>query len=236
MSERPEVTLHFAQSLDGRIGYPRGQRLHLSSGEGLRLAHHARASHDAVLVGVGTVLNDDPLLSVRHVAGPQPRRVVLDSSLRLPDSARVLSSEGGPLTVFAVAGVVGVEARAEQLRARGVDVELTEADDAGRVCVHAALRALRRRGVATLLVEGGALTLTSFLKQRVADRVSIELLPFLVGEPALQAFGEVQSAARCPGPHVTLPELSIPRLCSAKMEELGGSWMIRGQLAYGDAN
>jgi len=236
MQERPEVTLHFAQSLDGRIGYPLGQRLHLSSGDGLRLAHHARASHDAVLVGVGTVLSDDPQLSVRHVAGPQPRRVVLDSSLRLPDTARMLSGEGGPLTVFAVAGGAGVEARAERLRARGVDVALTEADDAGRVCVHAALQALKRRGVATLLVEGGALTLTSFLKQRVADRVTIELLPFLVGEPALQAFGEVQGAARCLGANVTLPELSIPRLDGAKMEELDGSWLIRGRLVYGEAN
>jgi 5-amino-6-(5-phosphoribosylamino)uracil reductase/diaminohydroxyphosphoribosylaminopyrimidine deaminase/5-amino-6-(5-phosphoribosylamino)uracil reductase len=104
---RPVVTLHFAQSLDGRIGLGSAhERVILSSEEGLAAAHLARAEHDAVLVGIETVLHDDPLLTVRSGGPAQPLRIVLDSSLRLPLRARLLTAPGsaGTLVVFGVAG------------------------------------------------------------------------------------------------------------------------------------
>lgn len=238
--ERPQVTLHFAQSLDGRIGFPLGQRLQLSSGQGTYRAHLARSTHDAVLVGIRTVLSDDPRLSVRHLSGPQPRRFVLDSSLRLPLSARLLSSPGGPVTVFAVDTGSRVVERARALEEQGAMVEFVHADANGRVCLLSALALMARSGVAKLLVEGGALTLTSFLKQRLADQVSIELVPYLVGEPALGALGQLSErthvAAQVAGKptQVSLPELALPCLQAAEMQDLHGSWLIHGRVGYGE--
>src|SRR5258706_1115467 len=88
-TERPEVTIHFAQTLDGRIAFDNA-RAAISSDEGIAEAHRARAEHDAVLVGARTVAIDDPQLTVRACAGKQPRRVVLASALVLPKSAKLL--------------------------------------------------------------------------------------------------------------------------------------------------
>jgi 5-amino-6-(5-phosphoribosylamino)uracil reductase/diaminohydroxyphosphoribosylaminopyrimidine deaminase/5-amino-6-(5-phosphoribosylamino)uracil reductase len=107
---RPLVTLHFAQSLDGRIGLgPERERALLSSEEGVVFAHRARSLHEAVLVGIETVLHDNPLLTARGTSGQQPLRVVLDSSLRLPLDARLLHTEKG-------AGRVIVIGSAEQMQ------------------------------------------------------------------------------------------------------------------------
>src|SRR5260370_23509023 len=99
---RPRVTVHFAQSLDGRIGPP-GARTLLSGPEGIELAHRTRAEHDAVLVGSNTVRVDDPQLTVRACPGPQPRRIVLASTLDISPRARMLERGPGVLAI----GVVG---------------------------------------------------------------------------------------------------------------------------------
>src|SRR5258708_25266019 len=114
LTERPLVTLHFAQSLDGRIALA-DTRTPLSSRAGVALAHRARAEHDAVLVGRATVKVDDPRLTVVNCSGRQPRRIVLASSLEIPLGARVL--QGGPGTL-----VIGVEGRSSaEARARLAD-------------------------------------------------------------------------------------------------------------------
>jgi riboflavin-specific deaminase-like protein len=93
---RPLVTVHFAQSLDGKIGLgPKSERAILSSREGVACAHQARGSHDAVLVGIDTVLHDDPQLTARGAELVQPLRVVLDSQLRLPLGSRLLAPDAG---------------------------------------------------------------------------------------------------------------------------------------------
>src|SRR5688500_12363973 len=151
---RPLVTLHFAQSLDGRIGLgPGRERALLSSEQGVLCAHQARAAHDAVLVGIETLLSDDPLLTARSSGGAkQPLRVVLDSALRLPQSARLLNAHGaaGPVLVFGSR----LRARPEQqelLERRGAQVHLTSPDHAGRVSLPEMLDALEGRGVRRVL-------------------------------------------------------------------------------------
>jgi riboflavin-specific deaminase-like protein len=221
---RPLVTLHFAQSLDGRIGLGAGhERTILSSTEGVACAHRARAEHDAVLVGIETVLHDDPLLTARAGGGQQPSRVVLDSSLRLPLGARLLScAEDAPsVLVFGATSRATPERKAALERA-GAFVQLTEADADGRVSLRAVLETLAARGVRRLLVEGGGKVLTSFLRERAADRAEIELSPCLLGAPATPAVRElgVQALAQA------------VRLEGMEVERLGHGLLLRGRIAY----
>src|SRR5712691_6072621 len=97
---RATMTIHYAQTLDGRIATSTGQSQWISCEESLCLAHQLRATHDAVMVGVGTILNDDPRLTVRHVAGRSPCRIVVDSLLRVPPTATVLT-DGAASTIVA---------------------------------------------------------------------------------------------------------------------------------------
>src|SRR5919204_151270 len=117
---RPSVTVHYAQTLDGRIATRTGNSRWISGEASLRLAHELRAEHQAVMVGVGTILADDPRLTVRLVEGSSPRRIVVDSTLRLPLDAHVL-------TDGAVDTIVATTPRAPQdrimaVRCRGADV------------------------------------------------------------------------------------------------------------------
>lgn len=190
---RPLVTLHFAQSLDGRIGLgPTSERAILSTEEGVLCAHHARREHDAVLVGIETVLHDDPRLTVRGAGPAQPLRVVLDSELRLPLAARLLAPENGAgkVLIFGCAERASTTRRRE-LEAAGAAVRLTSADGYGRVALLEVLDELAARGVKRLLVEGGAQVLTSFLQAGVAQRAEIEIAPLWLGAPATPGLCEL---------------------------------------------
>lgn len=219
---RPQVTLHFAQSLDGRIGFGSGQkRVYLSSPEGTVSAHRARGRHDAVLIGVETALGDDPLLTARCACETQPLRVVLDSALRLPASARLLASAApaGDVVVFGVAERADAQRR-ELLERAGAEVRLTAADACGLVALPEVLEALCARGVERLLVEGGARVLTAFLRAELAGRVEIEVAPVWLGSPGLPAIGElgVDGALGLDG---------------IEIERLGASLLLSGEIVYG---
>jgi riboflavin-specific deaminase-like protein len=221
---RPLVTLHFAQSLDGRIGLgPGAERAILSSEEGAVCAHRARGAHDAILVGIETLLHDDPLLTARAPSSSQPLRVVLDSALRLPLGARLLapSPEAGGVLVLACAERVSVD-RHQALVEAGASVVLLSADSQGRVCLTEALGTLLSRGVRRLLVEGGARVLTSFLRARLADRAEVEIAPVWLGGEGTPALGElgVQGMAQA------------LRLERTELERLGSSLLLRGDIAY----
>ncbi len=197
----PQVTLHFAQSLDGCIGLGSGrERAILSSEEGVVSAHRARCQHDAVLVGIDTVLHDDPRLTARGSQGAQPLRVVLDSELRLPLTARLLQANeaAGGVLIFGCAERAPADRR-RQLEAAGAVVLLTSADRQRRVVLLEALEALAARGVQRLLVEGGARVLTSFLQAGLAARAEIEIAPLWLGAPqrrACASWAWVSSARR----------------------------------------
>jgi riboflavin-specific deaminase-like protein len=190
---QPLVTLHFAQSLDGRIGLgPEHERTLLSSEEGIVRAHEARAAHDAVLVGIETLLHDDPRLTARGTTGQQPLRVVLDSALRTPETARVLTADkgSGQVLLFCAAERATPERR-RRLEQAGAEVLPTSAGRHGRVQLVEALDALAARGVKRLLVEGGARVLTSFLQAGLATRAEIEIAPLWLGAPATAALCEL---------------------------------------------
>ncbi|HSQ59503.1 MAG TPA: bifunctional diaminohydroxyphosphoribosylaminopyrimidine deaminase/5-amino-6-(5-phosphoribosylamino)uracil reductase RibD [Acidobacteriota bacterium] len=176
---RPWITLKAMLSLDGRLAADGGTSRGLGGPEEQRLCHRLRSSHDAVLVGIGTVLADDPLLTVRHARGRTPCRVVLDSSLRIPDGSALLGSAGkAPLVVATVSNDA---ARARRLEARGAAVWRFEPAPDGRVPLRPLLDRLVEEGRYALLVEGGTETHTSFLREGIADRVALGIAPLLLG-------------------------------------------------------
>jgi 3,4-dihydroxy 2-butanone 4-phosphate synthase/GTP cyclohydrolase II len=174
---KPYVVVKYAQTLDGRIATSSGDSRWISCEEERRVSHALRASCDAVLVGVGTVVTDDPQLTVRMVPGASPIRVVLDSTLRIPHRSRVLAADAATTIVTTDSSPVE---RQDELCSRGVAVLVVPTGPSG-VDAAAALEALRRAGIRSLLVEGGARVITSFLSQRLADRLIVGIAPRVLG-------------------------------------------------------
>ena len=183
-ADRPFVLVTYVQTLDGRIAARPDAPVATAAGAAAwrRLAHALRAACDAVLVGSGTVLAGDPELTVRLVPGPSPLRVVLDSRLRTPLTARVLN--GAAPTLVVTAGRDGTRAKREELVARNVGVRLVEPAPVG-VDLHATLRALRADGVGSVLVEGGAGVIASMLAAGVVDRLVATIAPRIAGAAGL---------------------------------------------------
>ena len=186
---RPTVTVSYAQTLDGRLATASGGSRWISSPESLRFAHQLRAQHDAVAVGAGTACNDDPRLTVRLVPGEDPLRVVVDSSLRTPLSAAVLADGAARGTVLAVTERAPIE-RCDEASSLGATVLRLPADAAGRVDLVALLSRLHSLGVRSLMVEGGAALITSFLCERLVDRLAVCIAPKILGS-GIEAVGDL---------------------------------------------
>jgi riboflavin-specific deaminase-like protein len=186
---RPAVTLGYAQTLDGRIATSTGSSQWISAPESLRFGHELRARHDAIVVGVGTVIEDDPRLTVRLAAGHDPLRVVVDSTLRTPLTAAVLTNGAASGTVIAVTDRAPV-ARRRKVRAQGATVLCLPAIAGGRVDLVALLEALHKRGVGSVLVEGGAGMITALLQSRLVDRLVVCLAPKILGA-GIEAVGDL---------------------------------------------
>jgi GTP cyclohydrolase II len=174
---RPFVVLKYAQTLDGRIATSGGDSKWISGPQERRVSHALRAACDAVLVGAGTVLADDPRLTVRMVPGASPIRVVLDSTLRLPPGAQVFGPDAATIVLTSGRSDPG---RRVALRDRGVKVEVV-ADGPDGVDLAAGLARLRSLGIRCLLVEGGSRVITSALRERLADRIVVAVAPLLLG-------------------------------------------------------
>ena len=190
---RPLFTLKSAATLDGRIATHGGESRWIT-GEAARMRGHAlRASHDAVMIGSGTALADDPMLDCRlpGLAGRSPVRIVVDSRLRLPPAGRLAATAGNHATwVVTVEG--GDAGRRAALRDRGIELIDVGGDGAGRVDLAAAAVALGGRGLTRVLVEGGATLTAALLRRALADRLVWFRNPRLIGGdgvPAAAAFG-----------------------------------------------
>lgn len=184
----PYVTIHYAQTLDGRIATRSGNSQWISGKASLCFAHELRATHQAVIVGIGTVLADNPRLTVRHAPGPSPMRVILDSTLRLPHDTHVLTDDAAPTLVATTTRAP--EERIEAIRARGAEVLLFEPNADGRVDLAALMRHLGERGVVSVLIEGGANVITSALRNSLVDRLVVCIAPKMVGA-GIEAVGNL---------------------------------------------
>src|SRR3990170_7312551 len=179
----PFVTAKFAASLDGKIAATSGDSRWVSSGESREWAHHQRALADAIMVGVNTVLVDNPRLTARPASeegARHPLRVVVDSHGRTPPEAAVLQ---GPAKTLIATTDASDEVWRQKLREAGAEV-LVLPSAGGRVALDELLRRLGERGILSLLVEGGGTLLGSFFDLGLVDKVQAVIAPMIVGGAA----------------------------------------------------
>ena len=176
---RPFVVAQLGQSLDGRIAIESGESKWINGHAALVHVHRVRAAVDAVVVGVGTVAADDPLLNVRHVAGHNPARVVIDPNGRLPASARCLAGDDGCRRIVVRAVAAPLPKGVEEVRLQS---------DNGRLSPAAIVDGLYQLGLRSMLIEGGAHTVSAFLATGALDRLHVLVAPVILGsgKPGLQ--------------------------------------------------
>ena len=170
--DRPFVVAQLGQSLDGRIATPTGESRWINREAALDHVHRLRAAVDAVVVGVGTAVADDPMLNVRRVDGRNPARVVIDPSMRLHTPAKCFAGADGAQRVLVNA-----------CGGRGPDgVEVIQIDRVGKTLPPKAIvDALFARGFKKLLIEGGATTVSSFIDAGVVNRLHVLVAPVILG-------------------------------------------------------
>ncbi len=171
---RPLTVAHLGQSLDGRIATVQGASRYVNGPENLLHLHRMRALCDAVVVGAGTVECDDPRLTTRQVAGPNPVRVVLDPRRRLAAGCGVFQDRAAPTWLICDQGLA-------ERQGPGCARVIGAPCDAGVFDLAAVLAQLRARGCAGVFVEGGGLTVSAFLEQKRLDRLQITIAPLIIG-------------------------------------------------------
>lgn len=189
-TRRPFVTLKSAITLDGKIATRTGASRWITGEEARQHGHLLRHAADAMLVGVGTVLQDDPQLTTRLLdrQGVNPLRVIVDSTLRIPPTAHILDVAAERRTLVATTARAS-ETLCDRLRRRGVEVVCLPAADDGRVHLAALLSYLGEHGMASVLVEGGATLSAALLRQRLVDKVVFFIAPKIMGGDGLSAIG-----------------------------------------------
>lgn len=215
----PFVTLKAAVTLDGKIATRTGDSKWITGEAARTETHRMRDESDAILVGVGTVLSDDPSLTVRHVEGRDPIRVVLDASLRTPPTAAVLDpgrTSGAGTLIFHAPDAD--PSRHEALSAPGVELIAVSGDDRG-VDLREVLKALGDRGVVRLMVEGGSHVHGTFLDLGLADRAAIFIAPRILGDAYAIPFAT--------GAGVDSIEHAW-RLVRTDVQAFGSDWLVSG--------
>jgi diaminohydroxyphosphoribosylaminopyrimidine deaminase/5-amino-6-(5-phosphoribosylamino)uracil reductase len=177
----PLVILKFAQTLDGKIATLTGDSRWISGPSSLRFAHRMRSLCDAILVGVDTIIRDDPRLTVRLVEGKNPLKIILDSRLRTPLGSGVLKGRSATSTIIATTSLShGREIKS--MESTGAAVWMIAGDDSNRVNLPELLRKLGQKDVRLILVEGGSRIFASFLKKRMADHLLVVVAPKIMGK------------------------------------------------------
>ncbi|RKP57109.1 bifunctional diaminohydroxyphosphoribosylaminopyrimidine deaminase/5-amino-6-(5-phosphoribosylamino)uracil reductase RibD [Cohnella endophytica] len=211
----PFVTLKTAMSLDGRIATKTGHSRWITGAESREAVHTLRHRHGAIMVGVGTVLADDPELTTRlNVPGLHPTRIVIDSKLRISETARVLNSEAESIVVTTEAAD---ESKADRLRKLGVEVLRCGAGS--RVDLAEAMARLGERGISSILLEGGGVLNGAMLEAGLIDKLMLFYAPIIVGAegaPSAFSFG---------GPELMSDVMRLERVT---MQQIGEDWCLTG--------
>ncbi len=211
---RPFVTLSYAQGWGGSITTKQGQAVALSGPDSKSLTHQLRSLHDGLLVGIETVLSDDPQLTVREWRGENPQPIVLDTSLRMPESARLCRHPDRQCWILTTRSHSDTEYSG---------AEIISLKDAGTesVPLDSALQLLFDRGINSLMVEGGATVISAFLRARLVDVVVLTVAPVLLG--GYRAINDLGTNS--------LDEL--PCIDPLFTERLGNDLIVWGDIRYG---
>ena len=217
---RPYVLLKLAASIDGRIATARGESRWISGPAARRWVHELRNQVDAVMVGSGTVLADDPALTCRMRGGRDPLRVVVDGRLRISPRARIVRQRSRAATLIA-ATASAPPARARALARAGAEVMVVPGRR-GKVSLASLLRELAARGVVSVLIEGGGELAAAALRARLVDRLLVVTAPLVIGgdgRPMLASLGLGRLA-------------NAPRIVDERMSRLGPDLLREGTVAY----
>ena len=217
---RPYVLLKLAASIDGRIATARGESRWISGPAARRWVHELRNQVDAVMVGSGTVLADDPALTCRMRGGRDPLRVVVDGRLRISPRARIVRQRSRAATLIAVTASAS-PARARALARAGAEVMVVPGRR-GKVSLASLLRELAARGVVSVLIEGGGELAAAALRARLVDRLLVVTAPLVIGgdgRPMLASLGLGRLA-------------NAPRIVDQRMSRLGPDLLREGTVAY----
>lgn len=217
---RPYVLLKLAASIDGRIATARGESRWISGPAARRWVHELRNQVDAVMVGSGTVLADDPALTCRMRGGRDPLRVVVDGRLRISPRARIVRQRSRAATLIAVTASAP-PARARALARAGAEVMVVPGRR-GKVSLASLLRELAARGVVSVLIEGGGELAAAALRARLVDRLLVVTAPLVIGgdgRPMLASLGLGRLA-------------NAPRIVDERMSRLGPDLLREGTVAY----
>jgi diaminohydroxyphosphoribosylaminopyrimidine deaminase/5-amino-6-(5-phosphoribosylamino)uracil reductase len=180
VQHEPFVILKMAATLDGKLATRNGESQWITGETSRRFVHRLRDQVDGVVVGIGTVLKDDPMLTARIRRGRDPYRIVLDSRLRIPENAKVVDLS--PSKTIVATTEMASQDKIERLRKKGVRVLISDSK-AGRVDLRSSLLKLAELGLMSLLVEGGGQINGSFLDQGLIDKIFLFLSPKLIGDP-----------------------------------------------------
>jgi riboflavin-specific deaminase-like protein len=190
---RPFVTVSYAQSLDGSIATANRQQMQLSGVGSMRLTHQLRALNRSILVGIGTVLADNPSLTTRLVAGDNPQPVILDTNLRTPPEANLVTRKD--LSTWIVNGNHSIGDRHRALHQKGATLISCNCNDDGLIDLGALMAELADRQIDSLMVEGGARVITSFIRWKLVDLFVVTVAPKIVGGLSVIDTYSFQSAA-----------------------------------------
>lgn len=219
---RPYVIVKVAQSLDGRIATSNGNSQWITQQEARVIGHRLRAEVDAVIVGGGTVRADNPALTVRHVKGQNPYRIVVTSSGDLPSSCKLVSENDDYRTILA-APVKTVERLSKVKRNRGVIFWSVKTSKSGLLDLTDLLVSASKFGIGTMLVEGGSQLAGSFLRSGLVDKYVAFVAPMILGE-GIPAVSDL---------HPRKIDDGI-RLVDVTTERVGADVMISGYIKYGN--
>jgi diaminohydroxyphosphoribosylaminopyrimidine deaminase / 5-amino-6-(5-phosphoribosylamino)uracil reductase len=178
----PYVTLKAAQTIDGKIADKNGGSRWISSLASRRYVHELRACYDAVLVGSGTVLKDNPSLTVRLTEGRNPKRIIIDSNLKLKTTHKLFTdNRDNNLVLITSKASIEKKGKVKKLSSLGINIVFAKTNSDGRINLKSALTEIGKLGIASLLVEGGSEIFTSFIQQKLFDDIYLFVSPKILG-------------------------------------------------------
>jgi diaminohydroxyphosphoribosylaminopyrimidine deaminase/5-amino-6-(5-phosphoribosylamino)uracil reductase len=222
---RPYVTLKAGMTLDGQLATARGESRWITSEASRQEVHQLRGSVESILIGVNTVLIDNPSLTARMgarletVASRQPLRIVVDSRLRTPVTAKILAQQDKAKTIVATTAMAP-RGRRSALEEKGIEV-LTVSAQQGHVSLPALLKELGRRGIMSVLVEGGGEINAAMLRDKLVDHVRLYIAPLLLGGQDAKGLIGGNSPARL------AKAIRVRRMV---VRPLGGDVVVEGEL------